>query len=91
MSIEQQPFVKYKLEEEQDINCITFTIRLNKEEQEKLKQMKKLIQQEKDSTCMKQFAFYGFDVLQDKKSMLALELLFNNLRKNKRLGINEVE
>jgi hypothetical protein len=88
--IEKKPFVKYNLDDS-DTNCITFTIRLNKEEQEKLKQMKKLIQQEKDSTCIKQFAFYGFDVLQDKKTLLSLELLYNNLRKNKRLGIQEVE
>ena len=87
--IEKQPFIKYN--ENTDENCITFTIRLNKQEQEKLKEMKKLIQQEKDSTCIKQFAFYGFDVLQDKKSLLALDLLLNNLRKNKRIGILEVE
>jgi hypothetical protein len=87
--IEKKPFVKYNLETSDKF--ITFTIRLNEQEQEKLTQMKKLIQQDKDSTCMKQFAFYGFDVLQDKKTLLSLDLLYNNLRKNKRIGIQEVD
>lgn len=65
----------------------TFTVKLNSDERLWLEGMKKLLQQEKDSTALKQLASIGSKVLLDKKTSEILELVMNNYRKNKRLGI----
>lgn len=83
MVIEQEPFRKYNLEESSD----TFTIRLNSEERILLERIKHLIEQEKDSTAMKQIAWIGAKVLLEEKTAYLLGTIFENKRKNKRLGI----
>lgn len=83
MSYFQQPFKKSTLNNKID----TFTIRLSDQERAWLDQVKKIIHQEKDSTAIKQLARLGAEVLQDKKTQASLEILLNNYRKNKRLGI----
>jgi len=83
MTIEQKPFTKYDLEGGQD----TFTVKLNAEERTQLNEWKNLIQQEKDSTALKQLAFIGSKVLLEEKNKAVLSVVLGNYRKNKRLGI----
>jgi|TARA_Y100000034_G_C6647581_1_gene283317 hypothetical protein len=82
-NIKQEPFTRYHEEKKSD----TFTIKLNAEERADLEKWKHLIQQEKDSTCIKQLARIGAEVLLDEKVKSILEVVMNNYRKNKRLGI----
>jgi hypothetical protein len=90
--IEKKPFQSYKFEEERsEEKGKVFTIRLNAEELENLKQAQKILQQEKDSTALKQLAMYGLNVLHDRSTAYILSVLNDNLRKNKRLGIERVE
>lgn len=67
----------------------TFTVKMNKEERLALNEWKKLIRQPKDSTALKQLATIGAKVIQKQETTEILEVLFNNQRKNKRIGINE--
>jgi len=92
MSIEKKPFVNYTLDEnrkEEDSKVYTF--RLNKEEQANLKECMVLLQQEKVSTALKQLANLGMFVLHERSMAHILQVLADNLRKNKRIGIEEVE
>ena len=89
MPIENQPFVRTKLDEEQRSD--TFTIKLNAEERKWLEEMKQIIEQEKDSTAIKQLAYIGAKVLLEPKTTYILETIFDNKRKNKRLGIGQFE
>lgn len=86
-NIEQQPFVRYNLEKVTD----TITIKLNVEERARLESMKKILEQEKDSTAIKQLALIGSKVLLEEKTSYILGTVFDNKRKNKRLGIIEFE
>lgn len=92
MSLEQKPFTPYRLEEEraQDKGKV-FTIRLNAEELTNLKAAQNILQQEKDSTTLKQLAMFGLYVLHDRSTAYILQVLNDNIRKNKRLGIEKVE
>ena len=83
MTIKQEPFRKYHLEKQVD----SFTIRMNVEERAEFEKNKYLLQQDKDSTALKQLAEIGAKVLQEEKLKQILELVMNNYRKNKRLGI----
>jgi hypothetical protein len=83
VSIEQKPFKRYHLDKKDD----TFTVKLNNEERLKLEEWKKLIQQDKDSTALKQLASIGAEVLLDEKMKKILSIVLNNYRKNKRLGV----
>jgi hypothetical protein len=83
MGLKQEPFRKYHVNKQID----SFTIRLNSEERKSFEENKYLLQQEKDSTAMKQLAEIGAKVLHEEKVKQILELVMNNYRKNKRLGI----
>jgi len=83
MVIKQTPFRKYNFDDNKD----TFTIKLNREERQDLDQWKFLLQQEKDSTAIKQLATIGAKVLLEDKVKLINEIVVNNYRKNKRAGI----
>ncbi len=83
MVIKQDPFRKHNLEDTQD----TFTVKINSEERKELTEWKYLLQQEKDSTALKQLARIGAKVLLEDKFKVANEIIMNNYRKNKRLGI----
>jgi hypothetical protein len=91
MVLEKKPFVPYVLEEDRvkDKGKV-FTIRLNQEELLNLKDAQKILQQEKDSTAVKQLAMFGLYVLHDRSTAYILKVLENNIRKNKRLGIEKV-
>lgn len=92
MSIEQEPFTPYRLEEEREKEKgKVFTIRLNEEELSALRKAQNILQQEKDSTTLKQLAMFGLYVLHDRSTAYILDVLGNNIRKNKRLGITLVD
>lgn len=82
------PFEPQYLEEEREEKPDVFTIRLNKDQREEFNQAKKVIEQSKDSTAMKQLAWIGIaNVIHDKKTALILGSLFKNKRNNKRNNI----
>jgi hypothetical protein len=85
---DKEPFVNYQDESKR---LDTFTIRLNAEERELLNKCKLLIEQEKDSTALKQLAFIGAKVIHEEKTAYTLGIVFANKRKNKRLGIIDFE
>lgn len=87
MTIEKQPFVRYNEEKKED----TFTVKFNEEEREFFERCKKIIEQEKDSTALKQLAWIGAKVLHEEKTGYILGVVFANKRKNKRLGIIEFD
>jgi len=92
MVMEKKPFTPYKLEEEREKETSkVFAIRLNKEEIENLKVAQNILQQEKDSTCLKQLAMFGLYVLHDRSTAHILKVMNDNIRKNKRIGIEAVE
>lgn len=89
-NIIKQPFVNYTLDDEEKSND-NFTVRLNKDDREMLNKAKLLMRQQKDSTALKQLARLGSIVLHDQKTMLILDTILNNERRNKRIGINEID
>jgi len=92
MPLDKQPFVNYKLQEEKDKEKgKIFTIRLNEEELKNLRTAQRILQQEKESTTVKQLAMFGMYVLHDRSTAYILDVLNNNIRKNKRIGIQEVD
>jgi len=90
--IEKKPFTSYTLDEDKkEGSGKVFAIRLNEEELISLKSAQNLLQQEKQSTCIKQLVTFGMFVLQERSTGKILEVLTDNLRKNKRIGIERVE
>lgn len=78
-----EAFTRYHEEKKTD----TFTVKLNPQERSEFETFKYAIQQEKDSTAIKQLAWIGAKVILDEKSKQILEVVLGNYRKNKRLGI----
>ena len=79
------------LEEDRSELKDTFTVRLNKEERGLLDDDKKLLEQPKDSTALKQLAHIGRIVLHDPATTRIILTVFKNKRKNKRIGLVEFE
>ena len=86
----EHPFRKMNLEEDSQ-EPDTFTIRLNSDERIQLEADKKLIEQTKDSTALKQLARVGSIVLHSKKEAAILDVVLGNKRRNKRLGIADFD
>lgn len=86
----KEPFRKYHLDEEGK-KIDTFSVRLNEEERELLERSKKVIEQTKDSTAIKQLAFIGAKVILEEKTSYILNTVIGNKRKNKRLNIVDFE
>lgn len=85
MPIEKKPFRLYNTEWK---SADVITVKINPEQRELLEQLKFILQQEKDSTALKQLALIiGAEVVLDKKMKATLQVILNNYRKNKRLGI----
>lgn len=83
-----KPFIPTKTEEERSKDKFkTFAIKMNLEEYKELQEWKQLIQQSKDSTAIKQLARIGSKVILEDKMKSILDVVLNNYRKNKRLGI----
>ena len=86
-NIEKEKFVNYTLEEDKDKSSIVISLKLNEEEQKQLKEAKKILEQEKDGTAIKQLMFIAIKVLLEEKTQTILGVVYANKRKNKRLGI----
>jgi hypothetical protein len=84
--IEKKPFYRYSLEEAKDK---PLAVKRNKEDLAKIEEIKRRLQQPKDSTALKQCAWIGLEVLRNPLLSSILGIVFNNKRKNKRLGIPE--
>lgn len=91
--IKKKPFVSYKLEEERkEVKTRCISVYLNEEEQKSFDQGKQILEQGKDSTCLKQLANIGLAILiEDKKTALIVKYLFKNKHNNKRMGIMDFE
>jgi len=83
---DQEPFYRTN-EKKSDI----FTIRFNPEERKSLNECKRLLQQPKDSTCLKLLAEIGKNVLHDQKTGLILRSVFKNKQNNQCTGFNNIE
>jgi hypothetical protein len=91
MALQKPAFTPDRLEEDREKDKgRVFTIRLNDSEVENLKVAQELLQQEKISTALKQLSMLGLYVLHDRSSAYILKILSDNLRKNKRIGIDRV-
>lgn len=88
--IKQEPFRKYNLDEENK-KVDSFTVRLNEQERSQLEHDKKIIEQTKDSTAIKQLWKIGAEVLHEKKMDAILVTIFKNKRNNRRLGIADFD
>jgi len=75
----------YKTHEQKKTD--TFTVKLNLQERQEFNSWKNLLQQPKDSTAIKQLARIGAKVILKQETAEILEIVMNNYRKNKRLGI----
>lgn len=91
MTLEKKPFTSYTLDEDKKEKGKIFTIRLNEEELNNLRQAQNILQQEKESTTVKQLVMFGLYVLHDRSTAYIMQVLNDNIRKNKRLGIQQVE
>lgn len=90
MPITQEPFKQYRDRDEPGGEKeATFTVRLGADfGRSELDQGKKILEQERDSTAMKQLAMIGLAcVLHDRKTRVILKLVFKNKRNNKRQGV----
>lgn len=87
MAIKKKPFRRYNEEKKND----TFTVWLNDQEREVLDKAKKIIEQPKDSTALKQLAWIGAKIIGRPEMSYVLGTIFSNKRKNERLGIVEFE
>ena len=85
--LEQEPFRRYHEDKKVD----SFTIRFNEDERKQLEEDKKIIEQVKDSTAMKQLARIGSIVIHSKKMEAIIGTLFKNKRNNKRLNIADFD
>jgi len=85
-------FATTKLEEERNKSDITFSSRLSAEDLEWFEPAKRIIQQPKNSTAMKQLAKLGYyHVLHDEKIKELLKTVVDNFRKNQRTGVTDSE
>ena len=67
------------------------TLKLNPEERRQLEINKGALQQEKDGTAIKQLMNIATKVLHESPEGAYFKIALENMRKNKRLGIVEVE
>ena len=86
------PFRSYTLDEDKpDKNYIVLAIKLNKKEQAELEEHKKLLEQPKSSTAVKQLWAIGAKVCFGEKTTEIINTVKGNMRKNKRIGIVDFE
>lgn len=81
------PFERHHLDSKKEVLSIKWT----GEYREMLDKCKLILEQEKDGTAIKQVFQMGAKVLLDDKTTHLLGLIFDNKRKNKRLGIIEFD
>jgi len=92
MSLINKPFIKQRLDEEKvnDKRRI-ISVSLNLEELKLLSEDAKFLKQEKHSSAYKTLAEIGHIVIHDVQIGHIIRVIFDNSRKNKRLGIGEVD
>lgn len=92
MSLDRGAFVSTLTSEEREAQKgTTIGVWFNDEELARLKDYGVFLHQEKASTIIKQMIELGAKLIDDEKMRAVRELVFNNVRKNKRLGIMEVD
>jgi len=89
MVLEKEKFRLYELDESKRQKVVS--LKLNKEEQVWLEIQKKALQQEKPATVFKQLARIGAEVIHGTPAGSYFQIVLENIRKNKRIGITEVE
>ncbi len=67
------------------------SIRLNTKERADLEKDKAVLQQEKDTTAIKQLLKIARKVIHDTPEGIYFQMVLENMRRNQRLGITEVE
>lgn len=89
--LETPPFVPTRLEEEkaQDKGR-TIGVWFNEEELRQLEECGAFLHQEKPATIIKQMITLGANLIDRPEMAIIRDLVFNNVRKNKRQGIEEV-
>jgi len=92
MSFEKKPFIPYRLDEDKSKDkSKVVPVRLNIEELKRLEETSRFLNQEKLSTTLKQLSEIGYFVIQEQKTNYLIRTLFDNKRKNKRLGVEIVD
>lgn len=92
MALEHKPFTVTRLDEERaEDKGKVLSVRLNDEELKRLEEDARILRQEKPATALKQLAAIGSIVIHGQETRAILEVLFNNERRNKRLGIEYAE
>lgn len=87
-----EPFTPTKLEEERNPDDKKFSVRIMPDEVGWFEHGKRIMQQPKNSTALKQLAKIGYElVIHDKKIMELLDTVINNSRRNQRTGVTESE
>lgn len=87
----KEPFRSYTLDEDKDKAYKILTVRLNQQEYDQLQKDKKILEQKKDGTALKQLWTIGRNILHDDSTGLIIRFLFINKRNNKRKGISDFE
>ena len=88
----KKPFRQYTLDKDKkETGIVIVTMKLNMEEQGQLIKDKKLLQQTKNSTAIKQLWLIGSKVLHEPKTKEIITTIIDNKRKNERSGISESE
>jgi hypothetical protein len=92
MTIERNPFTSTRLEEErvQD-KSVVISLRLNKKEIRDIEDAGRLLQQEMQSSIVKQLMMLGLLSLQNEQTRAALRMTSENTRRNIQRGITEAE
>jgi hypothetical protein len=87
---DRAPFQKQHLDEEGKSKDVV-SVNLDAQERKMLEEAKRILEQEKDSTALKQLAYIGFKSMTREENAYLLAVVFANKRRNKRLGITEFE
>lgn len=88
MPLEKKPFRSYTLDEEkQKGKGRIITVRLTEEWLRFIDEDKKFLKQSKDSTVLKQLALIGHYVLHDDLTGKIVNIVLENRRKNKEVGL----
>jgi hypothetical protein len=91
MGMIREPFRAYRLDEEKvDDTSKVIPVRLSKDELAWLESDGVLLNQEKLSTLIKQLMLIGHNCINEPETNAILDIVFNNKRKNLRLGREEV-
>lgn len=85
--IEKKKFVSYTLPEDKKQDSRVIPLKMNLEEQHQLSQIQDLLQQEQESTAIKQCIDIASKVLLEQKTLVILSHVLNNYRRNKRKGV----